>query len=207
MLLRFALVLALGFAALGAAACDTPKVGSDAETDAQAEVSPDAAADLGLPDSGQPEILDSSGTDSLIEDSELPPAPSPSFAVGTNPFGVSDSAQFVALTEGAEFRVEKGTQGAWMVVVAVRTAGMLVGDIDLEARLWVDGVDEGGVIRTGLKPVRAADGYDYLYSLPLIVDGPEIAGSTATLVVEASGKTSGSAEQTLTVRLTGGTLP
>lgn len=204
MLLRVLAAIAL----LWVVGCDTPLVTGDAtgRADADAAVAADAAQDLGLLDTDQPEILDSSAADSEISGSELP-TPEPGFTVGTNPFGVSDPAQFVPLTEGAEFRVEKGTQGAWMVVVALRTAGMLTGEVDLEARLWVAGVDEGGVIRTGLKPVRAADGYDYLYSLPLIVDGPELAGQDASLVVQASGKLSGSAEQTVAVHLTGGIPP
>lgn len=203
MLLRVVAALAL----LPAVACDTPLVGADALADPDAAVIDDAARDLGLHGADPPEILDSSATDSELGGPELPLTPAPSFAVGTNPFGVSDPARFVALEAGSEFRVEKGTQGAWMLVVAVRTAGMLTGDVDLEARLWAAGVDEGGVIRSGLRPIRAGDGYDYLYSLPLIVDGPELAGQGANLVVKASGKLSGVAEQTVAVRLTGGTPP
>lgn len=199
MLLRFVSALTL----MAVVACDTPLVVSP-DADAVADVA-DIRKDLGLPDADPPEILDSSAADSQIGDTE--PTPAPSFAVGTNPFGVSDPAQFVALEAGSDFRVEKGTQGAWMVVVAARTAGMLSGDVDLEARLWVAGVDEGGVIRSGLKPIRAGDGYDYLYSLPLIVNGPELAGQDANLVVKASDNHSGSAEQTVAIHLTGGTTP
>jgi hypothetical protein len=170
-------------------------------------------ADLGAADTSTPEVLDAAGPDgdpaldAAPDDPGAVPTPEPAFVVGTNTFGVSDPTQFAPLADGSDLRVEKGTQGAWMVVLAVQTAGLLTGDVALKARLWVDGVDEGGVVRTGLKPFPAPDGYAYLFSLPLIVDGPELAGQDATLVVEASGASSGTASQTLAIHLTGGTAP
>lgn len=197
--------LAAGLLALVALACDPARIGSDATADSDAAVgradAPDASASFDaaeLPES----------PDATLEDApdaaDAPPEAEPLFAVGTNPFGVSSPAQFEALTDGGPLEVQLGSQGAWMVVLAVRTAGILSGKLDLEARLWVGGVDAGGVIRTGLQPVPGGDGYVYLYSLPLIVDGPEIAGSAANLVVDATGSGGGEAHASLELELTGG---
>lgn len=96
----------------------------------------------------------------------------PIFEIGTNAAGQTASAFFTAAVEGVAIQVVRGSQGAWMFVVAARTNQLAAGTkrVDVEARLTPPGMSPFGSLKFKKRPVFPGEnGNLYLMNVFLVV--------------------------------------
>lgn len=118
--------------------------------------------------------------------------PTPVFLVGTNPVlrddGISD---FVPVPDGGDVPVVVGSNGLFMVIFAIRTTGLLVSPVDVDAELRYNGkhVSDSQFVDIDLEPLE--DGLDYLWDVFLPFEGTPFTGLSLELdldIVGADGK-------------------
>ena len=101
----------------------------------------------------------------------------PTFDLGQNDPGQTDSAFFQYFEDGMDGSVMKGPQGAWMLVLAARTNqfGCCLERVDV--RVSVDGIDgtQYANLRYKRRPLYpGADGQLYLMNVFVVVGDPEV---------------------------------
>jgi len=92
--------------------------------------------------------------------------------LGTNAQGQVSSESFEAFVDGGQGDIVLGPQGAWMLVVAVRTDAVptAVPRADVKASLTADDGTLFGKFHYKRRPVaHAADGWGYIMNLYLVV--------------------------------------
>lgn len=179
------------FACLVPGAC--ADAGEAAPPDAAAEVAPEPEPDLleWEPRSGDAagEASDAAGD---ADGDAADTGPAAVFVVGTNPVhredGVSD---FVPVPDGGQVPVVVGDQGLYMVIVAVRTTGLLVSPVSVDAELRYAGHRIAEFEFEGIDLDPMEDGFDYLWDVFLAFEGTPFTGLPLELeldVVGADGK-------------------
>ena len=126
--------------------------------------------------------------------------------LGTHPQWKQQPEHFVPLDDDSELPIVLGHQGLWMVVLAIRSHETLTGELDLIARVEVDGdlLGELQLINQALDP--ELDGHDYLYDIWLVVSDPSLATYTADVTVELEDSQGVAMTMTRRVLLSGGNL-
>ena len=108
------------------------------------------------------------------------------FTLGQAREGALGPPDFRPLTPGAELAIVRGSQGLFMVALAVRTRGVLHGKsrFRLDLRAGDRRIRGPSGLETELVPEPGGDGYDYLFNWFIILD-PAVAGHAGRLVVWA----------------------
>ena len=107
------------------------------------------------------------------------PGPQWVFELGINPAGTNQPQFFSQLSENGELNIEYGPQGAWMVVLAFRTWGLLDGKLYIDGKISVDDVLLGQLKLGQQKLQPAGDGFSYFYNFYLVVNNEFAAGQFA----------------------------
>ncbi len=110
--------------------------------------------------------------------------------VGTHVQWKRQPDDFIALEDGSELPIVLGHQGAWMVVLALRSDALLQSPVDVTVGIEAAGSDLGERYLVEQELDRELDGQDYLYDIWLIVADPSLSTHEATIrvaVVDASG--------------------
>jgi hypothetical protein len=128
----------------------------------------------------------------------------PEVVLGTHVQWKRQPDDFVVLEEGGELPIVLGHQGAWMVVLALRSDQRLEGPLDL-----VVGIEAAGALLGELQLVeqeldRELDGRDYLYDIWLIVADPSLSTYEAQISAELRDATGLEMTLELTLVLSGG---
>jgi hypothetical protein len=113
------------------------------------------------------------------------PSPDGELILGVNVTGEMEAQSFTALDEGDPLQVELGFQGSWMVVLAFRTRNHpLPLFLDVEAQLFVDGLERASAYYTSKTLESEFDGYDYFYNVFVVTsDFAEYVHSEATVAL------------------------
>jgi len=140
--------------------------------------------------------------------------PQPSFELGTNVTGKNTRKYYSAVPENGKMNVELGPQGLWMVVLAFKTRGMFKPPLYLSGTITVDNNDSAGTLALKKqKTILSDDGFDYYYNFWLVVKNDklplpsapaDVAGKTATIVLEVTDADGKKHVETRKVTLTGG---
>ena len=107
----------------------------------------------------------------------------PEVVVGTHVQWKRQPDDFVVLEEGDELPIVLGHQGSWMVVLAVRSDGLLKGPLDLVVGIEAAGTSLGELQLVEQKLDPELDGRDYVYDIWLIVADPSLSTYQADITI------------------------
>ncbi len=130
----------------------------------------------------------------------------PGVTLGTHEQWKQQPDDFVELHDQSELPIVLGHQGAWMVVLALRSFETLEGELDIVASIEAAGTSLG-VLQLINRPLdRELDGADYLYDIWLIVSDPSLSTYDAFITVEVVDDNGLEITLERTVVLSGGSL-
>ena len=107
----------------------------------------------------------------------------PEVAVGTHVQWKRQPDDFVPLEEGDDLPIVLGHQGAWMVVLAIRSDGLLTGPLELVVGMEAAGTSLGELQLVDQELDPELDGRDYLYDIWLIVADPSLSTYQADITI------------------------
>ena len=113
-------------------------------------------------------------------------------SLGTHVQWKQQPSDFVTLEDGSELPIVLGHQGAWMVVLALRSEAFLEGPVDLSVGIEAAGTNLGELQLVEQDLDRELDGHDYIYDIWLIVADPSLSTYQARVsasVTDAGGRT------------------
>ncbi len=93
---------------------------------------------------------------------------------------------FITLNEGDALPIVLGHQGAWMVVLALRSEALLVGPVDILVSIEAAGTSLGELSLSEQDLDPELDGRDYIYDIWLIVGDPSLSTYQALVTLEVS---------------------
>ena len=127
-----------------------------------------------------------------------------SLELGTHVQWKQQPEDFSPLDEGSELPIVLGHQGAWMVVLALRSDAFLESPIDLKIGIEAAGSSLGELQLSDHDLDRELDGKDYDYDIWLIVADPSLSTYEATISLEVSDLSGRAAQIERRVLLSGG---
>ena len=106
--------------------------------------------------------------------------------LGTHVQWKRQPSDFIPLEDGSELPIVLGHQGAWMVVLALRSDGLLVSPVDATVGIEAAGANLGEIYLVEQELDPELDGQDYLYDIWLIVADPSLSTYEAQVSVSVT---------------------